>query len=236
MARQQRILVGTHHKTGTVLMRRVFERVAKLFRLRWMNASDRPIPHDEWDVAFDRHSQFKGLNPALAVRGVHVVRDPRMVVVSAAFYHQRSDEKWLHEPRPDFSGKTYQQAINSLATDRERFVFEMDQVAGQEIRAMHAWVNRRLNWCLDVKLEDLMVDEGLDTYFRMFRHLGFKGSQLVRCLAVAHEESVFNPRHQRSRHVRSRKPEDWRDYYDDELIALFRSKFGDVGERLGYGA
>lgn len=240
----KKIIVGTHHKTGTVLMLKIFKGIERRLGLTLFNCSVSHIGTShanamqagslEWDVLFDYNSEFKGLVVDDRMRGVHVVRDPRMVVVSSAFYHMRSSEKWLHLPRPEFGGRTYQQEILSLTSDRDRFLFEMENASRNVIKAMDAWARKSPQWCMDVKLEDLMLDEGLDWYFKIFRHLGFSGKELIVCLDVAFGQSVFNPAMRPASHIRSVRPESWHDYYDDELIGVFEAKFGDIAQRLGY--
>jgi len=234
MKPSHRIVIGTHHKTGTVLMASIFRKLSNQLGMSFHNCLRDPSLPPDWQVAFDPHSRFEGIALGDHLRGVHLIRDPRMVVVSAALYHRRSTEKWLHVPRPAFGGQTYQQAIDALPTDRDRFLFEMDHKSGQVIREMLGWVDRALPWCIDVKLESLMAEEGLDTYFRMFRHLGFSGAELLRALSVAYGQSVFNAEARRTEHVRSARVEHWSEYYDADLLAAFTSRFGDACARLGY--
>jgi hypothetical protein len=227
------IFVGTHHKTGTVLAKKVFKRIAEKHGLRFLDVSGGMPVEGQWDIFFDQHSRFDVGSLGLPLRGVHLVRDPRMMVVSGAFYHMHSSEKWLHLPRREFGGLSYQQMIRSLRTDSERFLLEMD-CSAVAIREMMEWVARGYSWCMNVRLEDLMTDDGMETYAKMFRHLGFDGDMLTDALDVAYRESVFNPSHTGSRHIRSREVETWRKYFDEPLHAAFREKFGDACERLGY--
>jgi hypothetical protein len=229
-----KILIGTHHKTGTVLMLTIFTRLSEKIGLKFYNCSREKVDGSDWDILYDSHSHFPGFVPHEAVKGVHVIRDPRMVVVSSALYHMKSSEKWLHVPRKAFSGRTYQQQILSLPSNRDRFIFEMTHTAGTVIKGMEAWTTKGWSWSLDVKLEELMVDIGMDHYFRIFRHLGFDGESLIHALRIAFDASVFGGRKSGSGHIRSARPEHWSEYYDDELSAIFVEKFGNVAERLGY--
>ena len=227
------IFVGTHHKTGTVLAKGIFEGLADQHGLRFLNVSRGTPVVGRWDILFDAHSRLDVCSLGMPLLGVHLIRDPRMVVVSAALYHMHASEKWLQQPRPEFGGLTYQQKIRSLGSDHERFLLEMDRSAAV-INDMLEWVAKGYSWCMNVKLEDLMTDDGMKTYTKMFRHLGFEGDMLTDALDVAYRESVFNPSHTGSRHIRSREVETWRKYFDEPLFAAFREKFGDACERLGY--
>jgi hypothetical protein len=228
-----KIFVGTHHKTGTVLAKGIFEGLADQRGLRFLNVSRGMPVAGQWDILFDAESQFDVCSLGMPLLGVHLIRDPRMVVVSAALYHMHASEKWLQKPQPEFGGLTYQQKIRLLGSDRERFLFEMDHSASV-INDMLEWVAKGYPWCMNVKLEDLMTDDGMKTYTKMFRHLGFEGDLLTDALDVAYKKSVFNPSHPDSPHIRSRVVEAWQSYFDESLHAAFREKFGDTCERLGY--
>lgn len=236
------MLVGTHHKVGTVLMQDIFRALAKATGLRFLNCASERLPSnlDSIDILFDWHSKFAGLSLGSLTQsqGIHLIRDPRMVVVSAAYYHQRSAEAWLHTPLKRFNGLTYQQKILSLSGDSARFQFEMDETeftesAGRTLEDMRDWVTRSYKWCINIKLEDLMTDEGLDHYHALFRHLGLKGKFLIEALSAAYANSVFNPEY-RSSHLRSRSVEDWRTYYNADLATYFKARFGTIVEDLGY--
>lgn len=237
-----KILIATHHKVGTALLYNIFIELDRSIGLRFHNCSTDGLPSnlEEVDVLYDWHSKFRGieLNSISDLRGVHLIRDPRMIVVSAAYYHQRSSEAWLHRPLERLGGLTYQQRILSLAGDKERFEFEMSESkftesAGKTIRDRHNWCKKSYSWCKDIRLEDLMTDEELSHYRALFWHLHLKNSKLANALSVAYNNSVFNPRY-RNPHVRSRKVEDWRMYYDADLSEKFRNLFERVVEDLGY--
>ena len=116
-----RVLVGTHRKTGTEWM------TAAFFKIR---------EHYGIDLDFQYHSQFDPEAFTQPFRGVHLIRDPRDVVISGCFFNLRSDEKWLQRPREDFQGLTYQQKINSFDSFDDQLIFEMENVAANQISAM----------------------------------------------------------------------------------------------------
>lgn len=157
-----------------------------------------------------------------------------MVAVSAVFYHQHAKELWLHEPKPKYGGLTYQQKLVSIEGFRDKLLFEMDEYSGHTIQHMQDWVAKKYDWCHDYKLEVLMVDEGLDLFHHMFRHAGFKGEELLKCLIIAFNNSVFNPNFRGHAHIRSQKVEHWQQYYDDALTEAFVSRFDGAVEELGY--
>lgn len=228
------ILISTHHKTGTVLAKKIFKQIASQRGLRFLDISGGGEVVGQWDMIFDAHSRFDGSTLPTPPAGVHFIRDPRMVVVSAALYHVHASEDWLHRPRADFGGLTYQEKIRSLGSDRERFLFEMDHLAGSVIRNMTRWVAKGYPWCMNVKLEELMTDYRMEAYARMFRHLGFSGDGLRAAIDAAYRESVFNPSLRDKPHIRSREVEPWQKYYDTALHDIFSEKFPDACRALGY--
>lgn len=60
-------------------------------------------------------------------RGLHLIRDPRDVILSGMHYHLRAPEKWLHDPEPDYGGLSYQEKLNSLDGDGRLFL-EMERL------------------------------------------------------------------------------------------------------------
>jgi len=230
-----RILVGTHHKTGTVLMKNIFEKISESLGIKMLDCSGTSASIDDnWDIIYDHHSTFNGVILNDNLKGIHMIRDPRMIIVSSAFYHMKSSEAWLHQPIKRFSDMTYHEKINSLSSDRERFLFEMDHGSSQTIRDMESWIERRYCWSLDIKLEELMVDVGFDVHFKMFRHIGLSGLDLIKALEASYAESVFNPEKKDFSHIRSRSPESLDKYFDGALHDSFKKRFGNVCEKLGY--
>ena len=228
------ILIGTHHKTGTVLAKRIFKQIASRGDLSFLDLAKAREAAGRWDIVFDASVRCDRTLSTPPAAGMHFIRDPRMVVVSSALYHVHSSEAWLHLTRPDFDGLTYQEKIRSLGSDRERFLFEMDHVAGSVVRDMTRWVAEGYPWCMNMKLEDLMTDYQMEAYTRMFRHLGFAGDLLNDALDVAYKNSVFNPALGNTAHIRSREVEPWQKYYDPALHDIFTEKFADACQILGY--
>lgn len=232
-----KILIATHHKVGTVLMKSIFSQIAEDFDLSFCSfARNRDIKRaNESDILFDHSSLFRGLSlDAFPMkRGMHIVRDPRMIVVSSAYYHQTAREPWLHVSLPEFSGMTYQEKIRSLTSDTDKFIFEMQNSSGRTLRNLRSFMSLPHPWCLDVKLEVLMTDTQLTTYEQIFNFLGFSGSDLYQCLTIAYRKSVFHPDF-KSRHARTRKPETSGIYFTQAVEDVFQEKFGDLPALLGY--
>ena len=226
-------LVGTHHKTGTVWMRDVFRQICGHRGTLFFSGRQRDAPA-ACAVIFEDHSKFDLAALAVPFRGLHMIRDPRDVITSGAFYHRHAAEKWLHRRQWRFGLKSYQTAINACPTEEKALLFEMENAAGRTIRAMLDW--DYTNPCFfEVRYEDLIQDETLEIFRRIFIFLGYEEAELPSLLEIVRQNSLFsgcrNPHH-----VRSGKVAQWKEHFTPALRARFVELFGDALERLGYEA
>jgi hypothetical protein len=232
-------LVATHHKTGSVWMRTVFKSIARETGLPFVNLSkggtfdSRRQPPA---IVFSDHSDFSlcaWLLDDPRTRILHVIRDPRDVIISAMHYHRQAKEVWLHEPRKALRGLTYQQKLNRLPDNRARYLFEMDRSAMRVIRDMEKWDSARPS-SLECKYEDLIADEQMELASRILVHLGFE-AELETCRQVFWKNSLFGElKGSQSTHIRSGAMRQWPEIFDGRLAAAFIKKFPDALVRLGY--
>jgi len=226
-----KILVGTHHRTGTMWIGGIFRRIARDLALEFFSGSQEDLPPN-FDIFFQNHSIFDLARLPVAYRGVHVIRDPRDVIVSGCFYHQKATEAWLHVKRSEFGGWTYQQKIASLPSVDDQLMFEMEH-HGDAIRDMVAWSYTNPNF-LEVRYEDLRVDTGLTLFRQIFAFLGFPAEVIPRLLQIAYAGSLFSGNIRNSVHVRSGDAGQWRRYFKPAHRVRFLELFGDALIRLGY--
>ena len=98
------LCVGTHHKTGTIWMQQVFKALSAALDVpklsMWKRAVKR-LPAEgrvlgtNWDSAFPTELMARE-----DVLFLHIIRDPRDVLLSGARYHETapaSKEDWLHD-------------------------------------------------------------------------------------------------------------------------------------------
>lgn len=204
---KNKVLVGTHHKTGTDWMLRIFRRISRDLGLRFVAGKQREFPTD-FDVFIQHHSRFDLTRLDVEYRGLHLIRDPRDVIISGCFFHQKSGERWLHIRRGEFGGLTYQEKINSYATLDDKIMFEMENHG--TIRDMLAWSYSDPRF-VEVEYEDLIVDDNLMLFHRIFAHLGFPGETIPGLLRIASDNSLFSGNVRKSDHVRSGEKMQWKD-------------------------
>lgn len=231
-----RMLVGTFHKTGTILMRTIMRRVSAACGLTFWAPGPAPLPAN-WNVLFHVNSNFPRDIVEKRYPTAIVVRDPRDVVISAAHYHctqATPGDAWLHVPDPKLGGETYGQRISALPTDDDRYIFEMQNKSADTISRMLRFP-RKLPNVLVMRFEDLVVDSELTAYRRMFTWLGLPQDCMSKALDIARANSIFAGGG-RTTHVRSGRPEEWRTKFSPRVLAAFNESFPGVAEELGYPA
>jgi hypothetical protein len=235
---EQRVIVHcSHHKVGTVWFRNVLNAVAAEYGLRCRDAiggqlQGRGAP----DIILDFHSAVD-LSGLARVRGSHMIRDPRDVVVSGYFYHLWSRELWLHEPRPELGGRSYQQHLRGL-NQEEGLAFEMENLTESTIRGMMRW-NYRNPVFMEIRYEDILKDEPA-LFAALFAHYGFQERAIARSVRLAGRFSFQKVTHRRvgevgaKTHLRSGQPGQWQQYLTVAHREQFRRLFPGALDILGY--
>jgi hypothetical protein len=225
-----------HHRVGTVWFGKVLSLIARHFVLSFKRiVPESDVPNAE--VLLYRHARLFDRTRLGPFRGSHLIRDPRDIVVSGYHYHLWTDEKWVHIPRPEYGGLTYQEYLRSL--DREAgLATEISRTARLDFGDMGAWDYTQPEF-LELKYEDFIDDEA-SHFARMFRHYGFNEAAVERSVDLALTCSFQRTtgrsigQVQEGSHRRSGKPGQWREVFTPAHKALFRELNGDLLERLGY--
>jgi hypothetical protein len=237
------VVVATHHKTGTVWMASVFKAIARKLRMNYVDFWENygrlepllkaPFVVFNYDSKFLQHAALLRRED---VRILHLIRDPRDVLISAMHYHKSSDEPWLHEPAPPSNDDTYQRRLNSFPTAFEQYMFELENSTGRTIQDMLDWQYGRGN-CMDVRYEDLFQDRAMALWTSIVRFLGFDEHELEHCRECFWSHSLFGeaPGANR-RHARSGEVAQWKREFTPELAQAFIDRFPDALQMLGYEA
>lgn len=235
------LVVATHHKTGTVWMDGVFKGLASDLGARYINFR---AEYEEMKgllgnpfVLFCYDSDFGEYAPLLDrenVRILHLIRDPRDVVISAMHYHKASRETWLHEPIPGYDNRTYQRALRSLPTRFAQYVFEMENSSASTLRDLAAWRYGRTN-CFEARYEDLRQDDELVLWYRIMTFLGLDSAEQTMGAHHFWQNSLFGglPR-LRNKHVRSGAVAQWQHEFTPALASVFLQRFPGLLQTLGY--
>lgn len=227
-----KIIIGTHHKTGTQWLNNIFISIAKKYKLKLFYGQHNMLPSD-YDLFFQDHSNFDFSRLMSPFRGIHMIRDPRDVIISGCFYHQTSSESWLHRPIAVFDGMSYQQKLKSFPTEDEKILFEMRQIGRSTIFELTAWKYDRADFC-ELKYEDLIGDPTMKAFKEMFEFMEFPPAQIPDLLSIAYDNCLFSGKVKSKGHVRSGKSGQWKEYFTPEHKSEFIHLFGEALVTLGY--
>lgn len=238
------LCVCAHHKTGTTWMKGVFFPLAEalgIVRRRVPNPRVRPeFPATGRVLVTQWRSRF---HPELLANGearfLHVIRDPRDVLISGMHYHETTagvNEKFLYRPRDELDGKTYQQYLRSLPSIEEKLAFEMGGKHLDTVEQMRDWdyANPR---SFEVKYEDLMQDTDCALFSRAMAFFGLSGPEIEIAARIFHDNSLFGrggDALRKSEHVRSGRTAQWMTKMPLSIAELYLERHGDDLIALGY--
>lgn len=258
-------IICCHHKVGTVLLGNVFSEIARSLGLSFLElyGTQSELPADP-DIVLLAHSGFDLRRLHRPIRAVHVVRDPRDVLVSGYLYHKRCTEYWCVNrdlslvepilfPRVPYSqqhrteawkrrylialgGRSYQDNLRSFGRDRGIF-FELDNYAGWTIENMLEW-RYDLPSVMEINFEQLHQE--FDTLWqRMFWHLNLIDLSLktdsLLSIARSHDLNRMSPNDlKRNHHVSPGRLTKWPEYLTSSHLHAIDERFPRIRERLGY--
>lgn len=235
------LVVATHHKTGTVWMDGVFKALAGDLGARYVNFRSESVKLGDFNkgpfILFSHDSDLGDCTALLDredVRILHLIRDPRDVLISAMHYHKASRESWLHEPIPGYDNLTYQRILHNLPTKFAQYIFEMENASASTFRDMVNWQYGRTN-CFEARYEDLRQDTGLVVWQRIMTFIGLDAEeQAAGCRRFWHNSLFGGLSRLGNRHVRSGATDQWRHEFTPELAAAFLKRFPGTLQSLGY--
>ena len=183
------VLVGTHHKTGTVLLQHILKDACR--QLRWRCTFNHhphycASPEDaiaaNLQLCFLQHGIRFRLQSGASYRFIHGIRDPFEVVLSGYQDHLKTTESWAHRPDPRWNGTSYLKHLNAIPL-REGLLTELQHSMRDSLKTMPRLFNRTHdNPCtLEVRLGDFARDWS-GTIGRIWDLMGVKNSVMLRQL------------------------------------------------------
>jgi hypothetical protein len=171
-------------------------------------------------------------------RGVHLFRDPRDMITSAYFSHRNSHPievdgvKWTELIR---------HRINLLKLDKDAGMMAEVEFSGYFLDHMLSWQYDAPN-VLPVRMEDLVTDSA-EQWRRILAHWELLDrlpdgylDELLRTHTfdrMAGGTRKIGQEDEKS-HYRKGVAGDWRNHLNEDHLTLFRKRYGDLVERLGY--
>lgn len=228
------LFVATHHKVMTTYFTSVLRLLGFGLRLpyQWVH-TEQPAPKSRLVLSIHSKLDLPRLAP---YRGVHVIRDPRDMIVSGYHYHKWTHETWAH--RPDENGQTYQGKLNA-ASKHDGLFMEIDHF-------IFFYRDTLMNWDMDdpdimeVSFESLMGPERHRIYRDIFTHLGLEGGNLELAVdlmrmfeAKSRTGGKIGKTKQKS-HLRSGRSGQWKDELEPDHIAYIERELGPVLRKFGY--
>ena len=248
------VLVGTHHRTGTAWMHSVFREISEQLAVPYLHLNRIGVSGRSREgkcealrrfisdasrkvIIFENQSNFPDffeidIHYKTHFRGIHMIRDPRDLAISAANYHARAAERWLHVPQARFNGLTYQEKNKSFPTLKEKILFELDYSNRNAVRGMATFDNQGV--FRDFKYEDLIEDVKLVRWRELLDYLGFEETEMPSVLQAVWAKSLFGGKKQRGAHITSGAKEQWREVFDAALSEEYTRRFSAELAKLGY--
>lgn len=171
-------------------------------------------------------------------RGVHVFRDPRDMVVSGYFSHRNSHPIEVDGVRWT---ELIRHRINLLKLDKDAGMMAEVEFSGYFLEHLLSWHYDAPD-VLPVRMEDLTSDPAgqwrrMLEHWQLFDQLpdGYLGELLQNHSfgQMAGGGRKLGEEDEKS-HYRKGVAGDWHNHLTDDHLALFRERYGDLVERLGY--
>jgi hypothetical protein len=239
-----------YHKCMTMYFRRISKKT-----VRWNNPISGSFRHffhraDEFyhDCADYTLSSISGhcldLDRFENIRAVHIIRDPRDMLISGYFYHLKASESWCHYQDPtneDWAVVNAQVPENlpagtSLKDYLESVSIEEGLAAEMDLRQFH--FDNMLDWPTDdervltIRYDELMGNEA-ETFRRIYDFYGFVPQTRWAAAHYANKYSITSA-HRHGSHIRNPKAGQWKRHFTPDLERMFNERFGALLEKYGY--
>jgi hypothetical protein len=191
------IVLATHHKSGTVLCRRVFggNGISKILKREFHIIKANQMEFPQLKLGDFVHLTHASMDQILKIKElvtdvkiIHFVRQPRHMLCSSLQYAKKSSEKWLHIKRKEHSGKTLQEFLCSLS-NKEGLIYLINNRSPNLRNMMEIQIKCNPYF---VKLEELSWDTSLRVYYDLLRFLNIEGDELLMGLRIFCKHALWN--------------------------------------------
>ena len=256
------IYIFGYHKCGTKLLGKIFLQLCLKYGWEFKSIPGSVDEMPNSDVIFFLHSQVDFSKMPEKYIGIHMVRDPRDIIISGYLYHKRTVEEWCvnknfqtSEPiaypqvpnsqmyrseewkvnyLSSLNGMSYQEKINSF-DEEEGILFEMNHYGKWTIEDMLKWDIEKAN-CLELKFEDVMTNYDGEMN-KVFEHCHFTPAQMEVAKRFADKEDMNKMSKkdiEKNPHISSSKTKKWERYFSQKHKEFFDSNFAEVLKKYNY--
>jgi len=185
--KKELIVIATHHKTGHHIMDNIFRDFAKPAGLHYYDVSKSSfIPHDADVIVYEGKGleeikdkyEMEGYRSKFDfrkynIKGIHVIRNPFEIIVSAYKFHKTENRPRLDVKHKEWGNKSYRECLHM----DNGLIFEMEQQSRRVINAIYSWDYSDKRF-LNIKLEDF-YDDFDKTIIKIANHLGFNSEIML---------------------------------------------------------
>lgn len=232
-----------HHRSGSTWISKVCEAICAQLSLKFDRLHS-PLQFDDdlekyirrknLDFIAYTNAHFKYVRQLHGLRGFHVVRDPRDVLVSSYYSHRYS-----HPTQEWPALKKHRRILNQTGLI-EGLLLQMEFMRGVFYQ-MNSWEFDAEN-IQEIRFES-MIDAPVPTFKAVFQHLGLLEMIGTDTLVQIVDENCFERLSKgRSRgekdvrsHYRSGCAGDWREHFTSAHEDRFKELYGPLLVKLGYG-
>ncbi|WP_159322001.1 sulfotransferase domain-containing protein [Spiribacter roseus] len=234
------VAIGTHQKTGTVWMSNIFQDLAKRLSCNYKNirkysdaAKLARVKSKNFGIVFDSHSRFPDGFFEFNVMALHLVRDPRDVLISATKYHEATLDSFAVRSREKFGGKSLQKSLKELSSFEDKLLFEIDYWIESTIKDIASPIKK--SNCLTLKYEDLIRDSEMFYVPRILTCLGFSVPEILVGLNSFWRNSIFGSLDSSEvSHIKDGSVSQYKKVFSPTVFKKFEDKFSEELEMLGY--
>lgn len=255
------VIVGSYHKCGSDWMRNILTNVALEYDITNLSFGSLVQIYHQMEDQTKVLSQLNKRLPMMFfcgsiwdlynvlptdmsnVTGFRIIRHPKDVIISAMHFHKSTysgNEFEVFIPDPKLNGLTYREHLNSLETDEDRLLFEMENRSYDTLQNMGEFDDQNIYNLKTVKYEDLNTINGPMIFHDLFESIGFdKELEFIKQTFIQ-DSLVFNRKKitqssaSRYRHVRDGSSNQYKNVFTDKLNARFDELFPGLLEKLGY--